>query len=535
MLATTEPHKILPTVLSRCQQYHLGRISLADISARLREISAAEGVSVSDDALALVATAADGSMRDAQSLLDKLIAFAGDDVDDETVIDLLGLVDRSLLYEVVDLIAREDLNGVLGLVNNMVEQGVDLHQFTLDLLGHLRGLLVVRTVDDATSILHLPDVDIMRMREQAAAFEIEDVDRAFALLAASEYRIKQSEVPRYHLEMVLGRLARLPRLEPLADLIKELRGAPASGGGSPGSAAGGASSSSSGSPPPSAGSRASSEGSRAYGFDDRPLSESGSAAAAPAQATASALTSAQEPPPEPDPAPAPEPLPTPAPVPAPEPLPVPEPTPAPEPLAVPEPTSAPESPPPAPDPSFGPSPNEPASGVEFAPEAEPSSEPTTSTPGVDSKVELILQRLRDTKPMIAQVLARAESIEMKDERLLVSFPSNRSLFRDRLKDEGSLEAIEAAAKAAVGQSLRVSTAIATGDPAPGGEPAAPSEQAPPREPARRPEPTQPIAASVPSGAQEAARKKLWQRAEEEPLVKGFLEELGGQLTEVEEI
>ncbi len=455
MLATTEPHKILPTVLSRCQQYHLGRISLGEISARLRKIAGSEAVSVSDDALALVATAADGSMRDAQSLLDKLIAFAGNDIDDETVVDLLGLVDRELLYQVVDLIAREDLNGVLELVNSMVEQGVDLHQFTLDLLGHFRGLLVVHTVEDAASILHLPDVDIARMREQAAGFEVEDVDRAFALLAASEYRIKQSEVPRYHLEMILGRLARLPRLEPLTDLINELRGAPTPGGGSSGPSAGGSPSTSGGSRAAAGGSRTTPGVSRTYGFDDRPLRTPSSPAAAAA-------------------------------------APAPEPVAASELPCAPDPPSASE-PPPAPDP------------------------PPAEGPSVDAEVELILQRLRDTKPMIAQVLARAETIEIKDEKLFVSFPANRALFKDRLKDKGSLESIEAAAKEAIGRSLRIMTGIAAGEPASRREPARPSEPA------------------EPSGAQEAARKKLWQRAEEEPLVKSFLEELGGQLTEVEEI
>jgi len=503
MLATTEPHKILPTVLSRCQQYHLGRISLGEISARLREIAASEAVSVSDDALALVATAADGSMRDAQSLLDKLIAFAGNDVDDETVVDLLGLVDRELLYQVVDLIAREDLNGVLGLVNSMVEQGVDLHQFTLDLLGHMRGLLVVRTVEDAAAILHLPDVDIARMREQAAGFEVEDVDRAFALLAASEYRIKQSEVPRYHLEMVLGRLARLPRLEPLIDLISELRGAPTPGGGSSGPSAGGSPSTSGGSRAAAGGSRATSGASRTYGFDDRPLRAPSSPAAA-AAAPASEPVASSAPAPVPEPPPAPEPAPAPEPSPASEPPPAPEPPPASEPPPAPEPPSVSElSPPP-----------EPLPASELPPAPEP---PPAAGPSVDAEVELILQRLRDTRPMIAQVLARAETIEIKDEKLFVSFPANRALFKDRLKDKGSLESIEAAAKEAIGRSLRVMTGIAAGEPAPRRETAQPSEPA------------------EPSGAQEAARKKLWQRAEEDLLVKSFLEELGGQLTEVEEI
>jgi DNA polymerase-3 subunit gamma/tau len=95
ILATTEPHKILPTVLSRCQHYPLRRISQAEITGQLQRIISVENVSVSDDGLAIVAIAADGSLRDAQSLLDKLIAFGGDQVDDETVVSLLGMVDRS--------------------------------------------------------------------------------------------------------------------------------------------------------------------------------------------------------------------------------------------------------------------------------------------------------------------------------------------------------------------------------------------------------------------------------------------------------
>jgi DNA polymerase-3 subunit gamma/tau len=243
MLATTEPHKILPTVLSRCQHYPLGRISQAKITARLREIVDAEQVKLSDDGLAMVAIAADGSLRDAQSLLDKLIAFGGDEVDDETVVGLLGMVDRELLFTAADLLAEQDLAGVLGFVNRMVEQGVDLHQFVLDLLGHVRALLVVATVSDPGEILHLPDGDLERLQAQAQRFAIDDLDRGFSLLSGSEYRIKQSEVPRYELEMVLSRLARMPRLEPIEALIAELRG---SGGGQTGGAPRGGNSDASG-------------------------------------------------------------------------------------------------------------------------------------------------------------------------------------------------------------------------------------------------------------------------------------------------
>lgn len=229
VLATTEPSKILPTILSRCQHYQFGRISQREISDHLERIANAENVTISSDGLALVATAADGSLRDAQSLLDKLIAFAGEEIDENTVIELLGLVDRVLLFRATDLIIAQDLAGVLGFVNEMVDTGVDLHQFAIDLLGHVRNLLVVRTVQEPGDILHLPETDLVRLRQQAETMEVDDLDRAFSLIAANEYRIKMAEQPRYHVEVMLARLARMPTLEPIENLIAALEGNPSPG------------------------------------------------------------------------------------------------------------------------------------------------------------------------------------------------------------------------------------------------------------------------------------------------------------------
>ena len=230
VLATTEAHRFPPTVLSRCQHYQFGRISQRDIAGHLRRMADVEGIMISDDSLALLATAADGSLRDGQSLLDKVIAFGGDEVDEEAVVGLVGLADRVLLSQAIDLVGDGDLPGVLRFINDLVERGVDLHQFTIDLLGQIRNLLVVRVVEDAAEILHLPEADLRGLEKQAQRFSIEDLDRAFALLARSEYQIRTAEQPRYHLEMLLARLAQLPNLEPLESLIAEFRG---EGGGGP--------------------------------------------------------------------------------------------------------------------------------------------------------------------------------------------------------------------------------------------------------------------------------------------------------------
>lgn len=414
LLATTEPHKILQTVLSRCQHYPLGRISQGDITSRLREIVEAEQVKLSDDGLAMVAVAADGSLRDAQSLLDKLIAFGGDDIDDETVVSLLGMVDRELLFATIDLLTEQDLAGVLGLVNRMVEQGVDLHQFTLDLLGHLRALLVVATVPDAGEILHLPDGDLERLRDQAERFEVDDLDRAFALLSASEYRIKQSEVPRYELEMVLSRLARMPRLEPLATLIAQLRSGP--GGDTGGGQAG-------------PGSRGDAGASRRSG----------------------------------------------------------------------------------------------TGGGGTAPRREAASAPSASEAAPDAELALVIDRVRADKPMIAQIIERADSAQVGDETLLLTFRGAGGIFRARLGDRATVAAIEDAAESALGRKIKVVVRF-NGD-AEGSKESAPMTESP--------QPDE--AAAGPQDAAQQHRDELWRRAEGEPMVQQFVDALRGNLTDVEDM
>jgi DNA polymerase-3 subunit gamma/tau len=394
MLATTEPHKVLQTVLSRCQNYPLGRISQAEISGRLREIVAAEGVEISADGLAMVAIAADGSLRDAQSLLDKLIAFGGETIDDEVVADLLGMVDRELLFAATDLIADQDLAGVLGLVNGMVEQGVDLHQFTLDMLGHVRALLVVATVDDAGDILHLPDADLRRLGEQASRFEVDDLDRAFALLSASEYRIKQSEVPRYQLEMVLSRLARMPRLEPISALIQELRSG--SGGGTPGG--------------PGGARRGGGSGARARVASTAPAARPATRSAAPPAPASGIPSDADEPRPAPPGAEGPA--------------------------------------------TVGSLPSSPPAGGNGAAGGEASVASTSRPADLDPAVSRVLDRLQRDKPLIAKIVERAGRIELRDDTLFLTF-SESGIFKARLRDRSALETIEAAGEAALGRKIRV--------------------------------------------------------------------------------
>ena len=499
LLATTEPHKILATVLSRCQHYPLGRISQAEITARLREIVEAEKVTLSDDGLSMVAIAADGSLRDAQSLLDKLIAFGGDEVDDETVVSLLGLVDRELLFTTVDLLAEQDLAGVLGFVNRMVEQGVDLHQFVLDMLGHLRALLVVATVSDPSDILHLPDGDLERLQVQAQRFGLDDLDRAFALLSASEYRIKQSEVPRYELEIVLSRLARMPRLEPIESLIAQLRGGAAPRPAGPASFAGGGAGSASG----AGGGAGRSGGGKLFSapasHGDRPSAS----AARPASQEAAAGVETQ-------------------------------------PLR--------EPPPWGPPPDLPPEPVAPAAGMTVAatPAAVSSDSTGTAPPAAassstapsGSEVRIIVDRIRADKPLIAKIVERADSAELRDDTLFLSFQESGGIFRARLRDRAALAAIEEAAEAALGRKIRVVAGFNEESGAAGAGPAGAALEAPPIEeegPVGATPPAGPTGGPASRNAHERQRDELWKRAEGEPLVQQFVDALRGNLIDVEDM
>jgi DNA polymerase-3 subunit gamma/tau len=228
VMATTEAHKIPDTILSRAQVFEFRAIALGAIAAQLRKIADAEGLTVSDEALTLVARAAEGSMRDAQSALDQVIAFAGTTIGAEDVSTVLGLVGRELIFDIVSAVADENAPQVFTLVSRAVEAGYDLRLVCRELARVARDLLLVE-VDP--SRVNDPDVALEAERERLQAlsgqFSREDLLRAFDVLAKAEAEVKGSAQPRYHLEMALLRWIHLRRLLPLEDVIASLdRGGP---------------------------------------------------------------------------------------------------------------------------------------------------------------------------------------------------------------------------------------------------------------------------------------------------------------------
>ena len=224
MMATTQLDKIPDTVLSRSQVFEFRTISAKAITEQLRTIAVAEGITIDDAALALIARSADGSMRDAQSAFDQAIAFAGKTIKADEVSAVLGLVGRDLLLDVVEAVASEDAPAMFELAAQFVEAGYDLRLVCRELSRVVRDLMVV-SVDPA----RLADPEISaegegeRLRALAGRFSREDLMRAFDVLARAELELRSAAQPRYHLEMALLRWIHLRKLVPLSDIIASLQ------------------------------------------------------------------------------------------------------------------------------------------------------------------------------------------------------------------------------------------------------------------------------------------------------------------------
>ena len=230
MMATTEIDKVPPTIQSRSQVFELKTIGVKQIAEQLKSIAAAENIAIDDAAVMLIARAGEGSMRDAQSAFDQVIAFAGSTISAEDVATVLGLVRRELLIEMVSAVAREDGPAVFQIVERAVESGYELRTVLRELGRLARDLLVV-SIDP--SRLNDPEIAAEGEQEQlkalAAQFSREDLMRAFDVLAKGESELRNSMQPRFHLEMTLLRWIHLRKLVPLSDLIDGLeKGAPAS-------------------------------------------------------------------------------------------------------------------------------------------------------------------------------------------------------------------------------------------------------------------------------------------------------------------
>ena len=220
IFATTEYHKIPDTILSRCQQYDFRMIPARELVAHLRKVADGEGIKVSDEALARFARAAEGSVRDALSLFDQVLAFSGSEIKDEDIGALLGLIDRELLLAASRGIAECDSLALLELVDRLSDYGADYRNFTRELLLHLREILLVKLAPEGSPLLApLVPEDRERIRPLAAILSEEDLLRMFEVLTRTESDLRWAQDPRVTLELALLKMAQMRRLMPMAELV----------------------------------------------------------------------------------------------------------------------------------------------------------------------------------------------------------------------------------------------------------------------------------------------------------------------------
>jgi DNA polymerase-3 subunit gamma/tau len=232
MMATTELHKIPDTILSRSQVFEFRTIPANAIVEQLRRIADAERIDVPDAALSLVARAADGSMRDAQSALDQVMAFAGQTITVDDVSAVLGLVGRDLLIDLIEAVVAEDGPAAFALADRAVESGHDLRLVCRELSRVVRDMTILSIDPARAGDGELAGSDRERLTELGRRFSREDLMRAFDLLSKAEQEIRTASHPRYYFEMVLLRWMHLRKLVPLSDLLEQLGGpAPRAGSG----------------------------------------------------------------------------------------------------------------------------------------------------------------------------------------------------------------------------------------------------------------------------------------------------------------
>jgi len=240
IFATTEPHKVLATVVSRCQRYDLRRIGLGELRAHLRRTVDAERLALSDEALALVAREAEGSLRDAQSLLEQVLTVAGGAADDAAVRQVLGAADRRLVVAVADAVLAGDPGACVRHLAELHAHGYDAQRFCRDLLEHFRHLAVLAATGERALVAELPEAEVAALAAQAGRRSADDLQRFFRLLLEADEALAapaRSVDPKLVLEMCVVRLATLPPLLPLDDILHRLE---AFGAGNPAVPGGGA-------------------------------------------------------------------------------------------------------------------------------------------------------------------------------------------------------------------------------------------------------------------------------------------------------
>ncbi|MGB8324778.1 MAG: DNA polymerase III subunit gamma/tau [Candidatus Acidiferrum sp.] len=223
VMATTEPENLVDTIRSRSQHFHFRALTFNEITSRLKYIADQENLKIEDGALSVLARMAEGSMRDALSLLEQARAYCGDDIRDKDVRELLGVVPDDALHELVQAIAEQSAERALGLVHTFQKEGRNLQHFCREAIRHMRNLLIARVCGADSDLLAATPDQRPGLAKAAELFSEEDLTRFFQILFQTDDDLRRKPDPRVHLEMGLLRLINAARLAPLEEVLSEAR------------------------------------------------------------------------------------------------------------------------------------------------------------------------------------------------------------------------------------------------------------------------------------------------------------------------
>jgi DNA polymerase-3 subunit gamma/tau len=222
IFATTEPHKVPITILSRCQRFDFKRIPLSKIQEQIKKITDSEGIEIGDTSVSIIARQAEGSMRDAESLLDQVVSFTGPKVKDAQLMEVLGIIDRDLIFKTTQAIIDGNGSSCLDIVDEIYRYGYEIKEYYRELMAQFRNLIVSLLAQEPSRILDLPDNELNETRKQAQQAGIERLLQALNFLINREIDLRYTSNPRIAMEAILLKLSGLKEYLSFNDLIGKL-------------------------------------------------------------------------------------------------------------------------------------------------------------------------------------------------------------------------------------------------------------------------------------------------------------------------
>jgi len=222
VFATTEPHKLPATILSRCQRFDFKRMSIPSITNQLSKIAQAEGISIEEEALVSIAKKADGSMRDSQSIFDQVVAFCGKDIKYSEMTDALNLIDEEFYFSISDKVFEDNVSGMFELTAQLMDKGYDLRETLMGLLEHFRNILNIKVTNNP-KMVDSSENFIKRYQNDAQRFSEKDLIRIMKLIVEAEKDIKSSSQPRIRFELLLSMLTKLSSAIEIGELLQEIK------------------------------------------------------------------------------------------------------------------------------------------------------------------------------------------------------------------------------------------------------------------------------------------------------------------------